>query len=174
MTGPTQIILTLKIKKAAMIIKSESTGAFSINGVIYAKGELIFTPTANNTVTITSLATSIRSGNSQILFSNVAITDIKPSAEGDAFIAWEDLSEHLVNVCFTGGGFNNLSALTITVDLDGATITNENLADKTVHLVLINDAPKNTGYTQPDGAGAFVFNDGTTVAIGQKVTFIFS
>lgn len=156
-----------------MIIKSESAGALSINGALYAKGSLVFSEgTQPNTTSITTLASSQRCA--QRLFVDVKITDIKPSADGEAFEEWADFSAYVLATCYTSGGeLGGLSAIVVTVEDEGDTVTDSRLIGKTVYLLLINDASKNTGFDQPDEDGAVLFTDGTNVAAGQKVTFIY-
>jgi hypothetical protein len=63
--------------------------------------------------------------------------------------------------------------LTLTVGTAGASITNSSLANRDVNVVVINSSgAQNTGFTKVFSSNTLTFTDGTTVSVGDKVTFI--
>ena len=77
-----------------------------------------------------------------------------------AFVVW-----------FTAAMIAGQGSATITVSANGSAITDESISAKAPAAIIINDTVKNTGYTI--AGSTLTFTDGTTVAIGEKVTVIY-
>jgi hypothetical protein len=63
-------------------------------------------------------------------------------------------------------------SITYELSTSGNSITDPNLVGRTVYLVVLSDATKNSGFTKPLGTGVFTFTDGSTFGVGQILTLL--
>jgi di/tricarboxylate transporter len=63
-------------------------------------------------------------------------------------------------------------SITYTLSISGISFTDSSLIGRTVYLVVLSDATKNSGFTKPLGSGVFTFTDGTTFGAGQILTLL--